>query len=311
MNTPPWHTLLLCGALALTGCSTATPIDPSTPASPAGTLSAPFSSLLTLSSEQTRTVYDATERAIAACMKTRGFSYTPIPYAPPSAENANNHLGDVAYATQHGYGLTYAKGADETGGPASNTGPESLSAAERAAYSLALLGQPLLPDSQGPTVIQVERAGGAVSYRSDSCVSVGTQAVRGDLREWYLVSAQVEDMVNEVLRRVQTDAAFVAMDTQWKECMATAGLGRNSRVQRLTELEQNYNTGRRSRADSVTEERRHAVADATCVQSSGAVDLIRSLMTKYEREVGDAHQAVLTRFAELSRESVDRAKEPA
>lgn len=156
------------------------------------------------------------EEAIAACMATEGFEYTPVAMVPGSFEASDDPLrGSREYAEAYGYGLwrqpeiepgQYTYMLDTSANVAYR---ESLSPEAQRAYDVALLGQ------------ATDLGNGTVSHDGTGCTA------RAELRDGaeaeYLRGVQEE--VADYLQSLWEgdDPLLAEVDAAWASCMRDAG----------------------------------------------------------------------------------------
>ena len=168
---------------------------------------APYMSLLALdSAEQLRLTLEG-EHLIAACLKEQGFDYDE-PYVADDDDDIDSLIDPAEWSATYGYGVTTLSQ------DASPGQPPSRSAAEQAAYDLALFGTGTDPDS-----------GVAYDWEQEGCLgsayheaSDGLDDVMRDeqFAAFFTAYAAVQDDV-----AASEPAATLA--GEWSDCMADAG----------------------------------------------------------------------------------------
>ncbi|WP_146819509.1 hypothetical protein [Actinotalea fermentans] len=237
-----------------------------------------------------------TEEAIAACMATEGFEYTPVVMVPGSFEASDDPLrGTRAFAEAYGYGLwrqpeiepgQYTYMLDTSANTAYR---ESLSPEAQQAYDVALLGQP------------TDLGDGQVSYDGTGCTA------RAELRDGaeaeYLRGVQEE--VADYLQSLWEgdDPRLAEVDAAWASCMRDAGYDDDSpqaaESRLLDEMLAVFEAApdapvAAGRVDAGAEaERRVALADQDCRDATDWSARRRAVEHELQREYLDAHRADL------------------
>lgn len=306
--------LLLAVAGGVSGCGIGNQLAIYTP--PA-TVTEPFAELSAGASEQERVLHDAEERMLARCMADRGFRYTPTSYeTATSGRQPRASLlvaqGDIDSAKQRGYGIDYSLGdLDPHANPSFNAEPSEmakLSPAQKAAYGKALSGDSIEPgDENDPDVVVIKDAfGGRVMFRTGTCLYEARTKVYGEGQEWRQLSLKVEDMANEVYTRVDQDSAVRTGKSRWQDCMKEAGFAAFDYKKFATSLVERVRARKTDVKQAQAEERRVAVADATCAQNSGYADSVRSAMEKAQTQVAASNEGTITRYLELRKLALER-----
>ncbi len=270
-----------------------------------------FASLQEHTEEQSKAIYEARESAVADCMKSRGFTYKPVPYQ--SADETGWTWGNIDYARKHGYGFNFAGvdgGAEGEAGPAAEPDQTAgMSDAERAAWTKALLGSSNNPDAQGkdPDLVEVKQGDSTTSFSKSACRTYAAEQVEGDSVEWLTTEARFTDVAQDVEARTNSDPRFAEVKKKWAECMTGRGY-------QFTDPEQaQVYVGDRVRAKQITEsegrrqEAEVAVADAECANSVKALETRREIMAENEKAARQDHENEILAFQELQAKAVERA----
>ncbi|MBB4961611.1 hypothetical protein [Micromonospora polyrhachis] len=170
----------------------------------------PFDSAVYLTVQEERTAQTVLERATAACMRDRGFDYTPLLDRRGEVEPDNPYgLLDAATANTDGYGIVPAV-LRRRERPVATTGPQpdpayvtALNGSEQARHTLVLPG------------------GEEVAVASDGCVAKARVDVYGS--DWDRLYYTFQSLSNTVIERAGTDPAVTAATADWSACVGRAG----------------------------------------------------------------------------------------
>lgn len=262
-------------------------------------------------------LHDASERVVADCMGRRGFRYTPDPY-PSAKGSAQWHVGDVAFAAEHGYAIDYGRrpGAAPGVPEGPGTGDDTAHAADTAlltpvaaaSWREALIGRPIDPSRPSPDVLRVPGVNGETRLmRLRTCATEGLEAVRGDLSTWFAAEAAFAQTQRQVAVAVSADPDFQQADARWAACLRRAGYpdpGREAAAQRLrTAVAEGALSPERARAA----ERARAVADATCMTTEGTTITINTLTARHEKALPDESRRAVRDMESRHAAAVHRA----
>lgn len=258
-------------------------------------------------------MYEATQFAIADCMKSRGFTYLPVPYA--SSNSSSGQWGDVQQAEKVGYGFNFSGAADGAVGDETRVADPNdetvaaMSASARAAWTAALNGSVGGPDSvTGSDVVQVvDSQGGVTSYSKSSCRTFGSEQVQGDLAAWIKSRQRLEDLAGEVAQRTDSDPRIAESMRKWSECMKGRGYSVVTRDQAQSYIAEKVQAGELTAIAGRQQEINVAVADAECAHSTGALETRRQVVAEYEKAVRDQNENDFLAFQELQQQASRRA----
>ena len=252
-------------------------------------------------------------------MARRGFRYTPDPHTR-TAEGAQWHVGDVAFAAEHGYEIDYGLGLGAGARTTAVNGPvdeaahgsdtSSLTPADAASWREALIGKPIDPSRPDQhDVLSIPGVNGETRLmRLGTCSAEGLMTVRGDLRVWFAAEAAFQEAQQQVAGAVSADLDFQQADARWAACLRRAGYpdpGREAAAQQLrTAVARGTLSPERARAA----ERARAVADATCMTTEGATLTINTLTARYEKEVSEARRQAVETMSAVHRAALHRAQ---
>lgn len=260
---------------------------------------APFESLRLNAEDSAKKVNDATELAVAQCMKERGFVYEPLAYRPSEPDTLR--IGDVDFAGREGFDLD---------GSTSRVDPSIFEPKpyQTDAWNNALLGNMDISDFD-PNIIKVETPDGAViTADKNSCVSIGAGTLYGDMQEWETVSATLEYLSGEVFNRIQADAKYVTANDEIRSCVANKGYGTKNSLELLTDLGATFGD-KPLTPEMKRQEVDAAVAVAECENQAGMPAIYGELLVKYEADIADENQGTILRFSELQAQAEQRARE--
>ncbi len=241
------------------------------------------------------------EELVAECMRAEGFDY--VPSVPPPMEAPDRLTPPTpAEARRDGYGISTRPfetfvAPDDAGRPLEEDEEE---APARAAYDEALYGDPntLADDEYRP--IGSTGLGG--------CYEAGYRAAFADLAA---AIERAEPLIDDLQARFESDPRIVALEGEWRRCMAAAGFPFSSQEEALRMLNDRFSgivDVRDADGDPETpevtyvydpaalealraDERAIAEADATCSESLR--ETATAVWREYERRFEDEHAEVL------------------
>ncbi|MFF4489897.1 hypothetical protein ACFY0F_25920 [Streptomyces sp. NPDC001544] len=257
----------------------------------------PLSGATAFTYAQAVRLHDREERAVAACMTSRGQSYTTQPRTASARSEETNPYGLLTpeRAAQDGYGIVGEYLYRQSSPPP----PEEP---RKTAWRQALTGTPAhrvrlrLPD------------GVSLEYSTDGCVARARAELYG--ADWNTVAPVTMGLANRVIGSVEADPGYRAAVRHWSSCMTKAGhpatdlqaprRAIDSRLQKAAaDAETLHALGR--------DEIRLAGADAGCQLETGLSEAVRDvqqaaeehLLTASDRRtvarfVADKHHALAT-----------------
>lgn len=210
-------TLAACGSPSSTASVT-------TSADGASGTGSPLADLFSASGASQR----AMEDGIAACMRSRGWQYTPNAALAPVTVFGG--AGDPKFREQYGYGISTQPPAGSlvggAGGAVSVSGSaaddpnaeyiKTLSEADRARYDKDLFGAPAAGASAADGSAQPIQIGGP-DADPNTCLSQAQQAVAKTHPE---MSDAYNKRVGELTSSMTKDPKMAAALTRWSQCMA-------------------------------------------------------------------------------------------
>ncbi|MEV6962466.1 hypothetical protein AB0M97_25410 [Streptomyces sp. NPDC051207] len=249
--------------------------------------------------EGLRTLHDAEQLLIQACMERHGFRTWPTPYENPVADDTEfpYAVTDPEWAGRHGYGSDIQRRVGEL----MRSDPNrryfgSLSPERRTAAVTALSGP-------RPVGLLAKLPGGSVVRRSSAgCVSEAERDLYGDLRTWYTVKKITDNLHGLRVKRVMADEEYERSVKDWSACMrkkgypyATPGEARASALEAVV--------GGEGRGDEI----RTAVAEARCAADSGLTGTARRLDERYERSISRQYRKEISTRRALEAAALPRA----
>ena len=241
------------------------------------------------------------EEALAACMSEKGFTYYPSA-KKDQVDESEADRNTESWVSENGYGLAVGvePGAvipgDLPGGYADEASEENarylktLSVGELDAYSLAMYGRPAADPNENklgvdPSAPAVEGCLGA-EQNADPVLSAAGQALAAD---------------REKLRADATaDPEWVAAESEWASCMATAGYeGLRVQADGIELIGSEYGALSAGPSDdSATDGQRTreiavALADFRCVRETGYLTDTAAVEARLEQVYVDTHQKTL------------------
>lgn len=305
--------LLVVTALGLLGC-TASPAAPGQPsAQPTGPVTALLDEALGYMEDESflESFASRREEAVAACMASRGWRYTPDTsgYASGDSTPDLGGLSELEFAQQHGYGLASAPSSTAGTVPADSTSANeeylsSLSEEEAMLYLVDLFGT-------GPTdgTAEEDDEDRAAAFEA-SCTGraraadaeTGVRALDDDPR-----FAEVLRLAEELDGAVLADPTVVAARDAWSSCMAGKGHAGASRPESMHgDLNTEYGTMLEQAAGGVPSAARLeefrareiavAVADVTCRGEVGYAAALASATVTAETLFYAQHRDVLEAY---------------
>ncbi|GCE75822.1 hypothetical protein CBZ_08780 [Cellulomonas biazotea] len=232
--------------------------------------------------------HETLERLVARCMTEEGFTYEPVPYLPTSAD-ALPGSGTLAWAREHGYGITtLAEAVSAAGGGTAGTDPNvatlnRMSDAERAAWTIAHRGA----GAASTGGWQQQGCRGQAEHQLAAAALPGDDAGYLALREAY--DAEPFDAAS--------DPAVAQALAEWAGCVAAAGhpAATPDAAQDLVRDAQRAGT---AKAELRALELAVAVADRTCQESTGYAAAVDAARAAHDQRFVDAHQAELDALVE-------------
>jgi hypothetical protein len=153
------------------------------------------------------------QNAIRDCMKAQGFDYVPVdPAAQIAAVTGSSRLTDVDFTKQFGYGISTFWGRGGQQADPNTQYRNSLTPADRAAYSHALYGE-----NDGATVDEALDTGDF--SKLGGCTLTATKKVFGGTQ----VLTQLQSKLDDLDERINADQRMVKALEKWTNCMAAAG----------------------------------------------------------------------------------------
>ncbi|MET9290957.1 hypothetical protein [Streptomyces sp. NPDC003077] len=278
--------IALC-LLAVSGCAADAPARRDGDALPA-----PFGGAAVASPVQARALHDAEERAVAACMKRRGFPYRPVPANRPAAENPYGLLTEARAATD-GYGLTSAALAGPPADPNRQL-LDRMDAARRTAWQQALTGT-------GRKERTLTAPGmPSLHVKTDGCVYLARRDLYGGA--WEQTELTVEGLNATVITRVTADKEFVAAQRTWAACMRGKGEKATTPQQARGEIQNAVDRAGRDRSALRRiglRELKLAGRDATCQRESRLAEASRAAQERVEAALPERSRRHATTLTSL------------
>ena len=304
---------LVVTALGLPGCSTSTTTSDQPSAQPTGPVTALLDEALGYMEDERYLQSFALRReeAVAACMASRGWTYTPDTsgYASGDSTPDLGGLSELEFARQYGYGLASAPSNSAGALPADATSANevylgSLSEEESTLYLVDLFGA-------GPSdgTAEEDDADRQAAFEA-SCTG---QARAADAETGVLALdddprfAEVLRLAEELDRATLADPTVVAARDAWSSCMAGKGHAVTSGPESMhDELNTEYGTmmaqaaGGAPSAARLEEFRARevavAVADVTCRDEVGYAAALASATVAAETLFYAQHRDVLEAY---------------
>ncbi|SHL19951.1 hypothetical protein [Actinacidiphila paucisporea] len=265
-------------------------------------LPAPFDGIDAVPLQQARLLHESEERAVATCMRQRGFPYLTVPPGRLAEENPYGLLTQ-AQAAQDGYGLTAALLA----GPPPDPNAKFLAQMDegrRTAWQNALTGsgkhERILRAPDSPEM----------RINTDGCVYLGRRAFYGS--SWEQTELTVSGLVVRVIAGVTSDPGFRTAQQTWADCMR----GRGESFTTVQEA-RGAIQGAASKAGSdrlalqnlSRRELQLAGRDATCQRQSALVAAVRAAQKRAEAALPDASRQQAAKLANLRKQALSSQSE--
>jgi len=241
----------------------------------------------------------ARDLRIATCLRDRGFD-APISTPPPPSPAGERHgllgVDNAEQAREFGYQI-------ETSTPVSDAFEaylDRLDAAELTAITEALYGsdpgtatEPYeLPDG---TVVEVEVISG--------CVGEARAEVEGDTGRFIALRRAVEDIANAAVTRARSDDRYLEAEQAWSRCMADQGYEVDKPEEAPMVSAQLF-----PGAAPTAAEREMAVTDVDCKDTTGLVEVYRTVRNGYEQQQLDQQPGLLPEWSRVAGETQQRAE---
>ena len=280
----------------------------------------PFAHILRQTRAEKHLLYDAEEIAVAACMRSRGFEYTPTPYLDDSdlaAPFSRPESGDIEAASYRGYGIADGIETGDVPLPPSANQPqiERMTSERRQHWQDALRGKDhASPSPQEVTedpsrgVVSVP-SGPTITWDRNSCLTVAQRQLYGDDHKYMRLSLQTNLATNQVRRRAKSDEEYLAGVERWRECMARHGLSYARPGSAADELSREYHEGKLNLAGLRQREVDVATADAACFETVGLAEIRESAQSRAEQQVGKELEQVLDDYRQMKLEALQRARQ--
>jgi len=252
---------------ALTGCADKQRAAAASPALPRA-----------ITAQEAKLLDRAKQILVSGCMRRHGFRFWVRPNgAAADVARFAYVVDDIRWASRHGYGNVIQRGDDSQRRDPNRRYFAKLSPARQQAALRALNGA-------RPEGLEARLPSGAVARRSDrSCTSEAERRLYGDLQGWFRASTVTDNLFGARAGRVTADAGFVAATQRWSACMRAAGHRYVSPLQARAAVTQ-------ARL-SFSAERRVAVAEATCAQTSGMSATVSRLDRHFRAVVNNEFRA--------------------
>ncbi|NKQ24167.1 hypothetical protein [Streptomyces galbus] len=290
MRARPAVVIALC-LLAVGGCSPA-PAHRGDDPPPA-----PFGGAAVASVEQAKSLHRSEERAVAACMRQRGFPYREVPVGRTVADNPYGLLTEEQ-AARDGYGLT----ADLLAGPPPDPNAQLLARldpARRAAWRDALTGT-------GKQVRTLSAPNSPdLRINTDGCVYLGRRAMYGS--EWEQARLTVTGLTARVIDRVLADPGFRRAQRTWADCLRADGEPFATLQDARGAIQDSAN---RAGSDRVAlqavgrRELRLAERDAACQRRSDLAGAVRAAQKRAEAALPASARRQVAELADLRKRAL-------
>lgn len=266
----------------------------------AETLPVPLKGAARPAPDAERILHDAEERAIASCMRDKGFAYRRVPAAPAPGINPYGLVTPEGARTD-GYGMTTA--ALAAPGPDPNVRlTEDWPSERRTEWERALVGtarhERTVTAQDAPTL----------RVNTDGCVYRSQVALYG--RDWERSRLALEGVNAKLIDGVTRSEDFVEGRRAWAACMRSKGESyaspddaRGAIQQQLAEAGQDERALRRTARREIE----LAGRDAACQQESRLADIVRGVQRSAEKELPDSAHRLAERVTAARQRVIDDA----
>jgi hypothetical protein len=267
---------------------------------------------------QRKTLYEAEELAVAACMVQRGFDYTPNRFveADPADELPRFRTGDVDVASSIGYGIVEALEVGEIPAPPDVNEPTiaALTAEQQQKRDQALFGPRLASGhdaghADDPNWARVEtgRGGFKLWYRG-SCFAQARRAVQGDELVYARSLARMRALLRDADQAAERAPEVLTGLADWRTCMGLAGYAYDVPGAAAKELQQQLQAGQLTLDELRLREIDIASEDARCFQAANLNRLFAQARARAQRALALEHAVEVEVSRELHRAALDRAQ---
>jgi hypothetical protein len=230
------------------------------------------------SEQENRILYEAEERAIAACMRQKGFDYVIDSYRSDAEIGvpAQNDPADLETAKWRGYGIadSIENGPIPVPDNANTEIFENLTPAQRQQWDQALSG-PILPPfdpdipEEDPNVVVISVPGaGALRWHKNSCYAQARRQIYGDEIAFAKLNLQRDLLRNLIILRITEDHDYIEALERWRTCMFQQGLSYEEPGQAAEALTAAYQNGEFDAVTLRQLEIEVATADVQCYREA-------------------------------------------
>ncbi len=245
----------------------------------------------------------ATEELTRRCMEFAGFKYWPVPSLPKEFRNPARPL-TLVDAEARGYRALEVP-LDAPGSAESNAYLASLTASERAAYQLAVGGNP-------NRVTKMNTPVGQLSLPTEGCLHGSVAKLITDPEQFQALLFTVSNLTQLHEFRPDVDPNLVTATSEWARCITGSGYdyktpgAAQSAAMELDSSSPNPD-GSLPRVPT-PKALAIAVADATCRSKTSWDSSNAAAVRNALAVVVDAHQADILAFNELALAAADKAR---
>jgi hypothetical protein len=254
------------------------------------------------------------EDAIADCMKTQGFDYTPeLTVSASVVPDDAPQQGTPEFAAEYGYGFVDAPGrAEESAeterllaeqGTPQQDRIDAMSAAEKAAYDAALWG--------GGVAAGGEEAGDSADPEERGCRAIAEEKAGPDPAS-FLFTPEMEALDSAIWKiddRLAEDPRLATVHEQWIACMDDAGLvgfthPDDAPQSIITELNTNFST-----VESQTPENPAYLALQQVERQTATADLACRAELDYDVQAQKVRESLEADFVTENQDLIEQALE--
>lgn len=226
--------------------------------------------MLLLSAAEQRSVWDATQRLIVACMEERGFSWEIVPYDNYLAVTTSGQVADtIEEAEQRGYTPSEAIIIPH---------PSDILIEDVPGYGLAINGD---PDGDTPGCWEVARD--------------HVMPLDGEYEQLETTLVYVE---MDASARAQASPEVAEATERWSACMREQGYD-------YADLSEPWNEMGSLPNDELNRATR--VADLRCQQATSWQEIYRAVQAEFELEWIESNPGVVNEFLELKRRTLENS----
>lgn len=267
--------------------------------------------------EEDELIWNAEQKAVAECMRERGFTYTPTPFDDTDdleVEALRAHPTDVEAAQEHGYGLAElieANARREREPEQTPPDVQQMTPQRRQKFVEALLGPNVPPQArtaQNGWETVTTPQGAEVSWYKDSCYARARDRIHGKDYAQNELGTTRSELADEVEKRVDADPEYREALESWRACMRAQGQPQTTPGAAIEALSNAYNEHKIDLAEVRSREVSIASVEASCNQQTGLEARTASVRARHERSVLDGATELVASISQSKESAVANAR---